>query len=244
VKILVVDDEQLARERLLRLLSRIRPDAQCLQASDGAEALATVAAEQPDLLLLDIRMPGIDGIEVAAELERSDSPPAVVFCTAFDEYALQALQHHAMAYLLKPVREKELAGALEGAARVNRLQLANLQDLGGAGNQRRSVSSHTHRGFESIAVDQVRCFIAEQKYVTAHSATQELLIPDTLKDLEQEFGDNLLRVHRNALVALQYLLRLEKSDDGTWHAVLDGLEMSPAISRRHLAEAKERLARR
>ncbi len=244
MKILVVDDEQLARERLLRLLSRIRPDAQCLQAADGAEAIAMVGAEQPDLLLLDIRMPGMDGIEVAAELERGDSPPAEVFCTAFDEYALQALQHHAMAYLLKPVREKELAQALEGAARVNRMQLASLQDDGDAGTQRSSVSSHTHRGFESIALDQVRCFIAEQKYVTAHSATEELLIPDTLKDLESEFGDQFVRVHRNALVALQHVVRLEKAPDGSWHVVLDGLETAPPISRRHLAEAKERLAGR
>ena len=244
MKILVVDDEQLARERLLRLVARIRPEALCLQAADGASALAMVAAQQPDLLLLDIRMPGMDGIEVAAELERSASPPAVVFCTAYDEYALQALQHHAMAYLLKPVREKELAQALDSAARINRMQLASLQQAADSGDQRSSVSSHTHRGFESMPVDQIRCFVAEQKYVTAVSPNGELLIPDTLKDLEMEFGDQFLRVHRNALVALQHVVRLEKVPDGAWQVVLDGLEMTPLISRRHLAEAKERLAQR
>ncbi|MEP5567085.1 MAG: LytTR family DNA-binding domain-containing protein [Halioglobus sp.] len=244
MKILVVDDEQLARERLLRLVARIRPEAQCLQAADGASALTMVASEQPDLLLLDIRMPGMDGIEVAAELERSASPPAVVFCTAYDEYALQALQHHAMAYLLKPVRETELAQALEGAARINRMQLASLQVAAASSDQRSSVTSQTHRGFESMPVDQIRCFIAEQKYVTAVSPDSELLIPDTLKELEREFGDQFLRVHRNALVALRHVERLEKGQDGGWQVVLNGLEMTPSISRRHLTEAKERLAQR
>lgn len=244
MKILVVDDEQLARERLLRLLARLRPEAQCLQASNGDQALELVAKEEPDLLLLDIRMPGKDGIEVATELERGTSPPAVVFCTAYDEYALQALQHQAMAYLLKPVREADLAQALEGAARINRLQLANLQNAASDSGPRSSVTSHTHRGFESLPVDQVRCFIAEQKYVTALSPDGDLLLPDTLKDLEQEFGDQFLRVHRNALVALAHVLRLEKLSDGSWQVVLDGLELTPAISRRHLSETKERLASR
>lgn len=244
MKILVVDDEQLARERLLRLLARLRPEAQCLQASNGDQALELVAKEEPDLLLLDIRMPGKDGIEVATELEQGASPPAVVFCTAYDEYALQALQHQAMAYLLKPVREADLAQALDGAARINRLQLANLQSAAGDSGPRSSVTSHTHRGFESLPVDQVRCFIAEQKYVTALAPAGDLLLPDTLKDLEQEFGDQFLRVHRNALVALAHVLRLEKLGDGSWQVVLDGLELTPAISRRHLSEAKERLASR
>ncbi|MEH6585084.1 MAG: LytTR family DNA-binding domain-containing protein [Halioglobus sp.] len=244
MKILVVDDEQLARERLLRLLARLRPEAQCLQASNGEQALELVAKEEPDLLLLDIRMPGKDGIEVATELEQGVSPPAVVFCTAYDEYALQALQHQAMAYLLKPVREADLAQALDGAARINRLQLANLQSAASDSGPRSSVTSHTHRGFESLPVDQVRCFSAEQKYVTALAPAGDLLLPDTLKDLEQEFGDQFLRVHRNALVALAHVLRLEKLSDGSWQVVLDGLELTPAISRRHLSEVKERLASR
>ena len=241
MKILVVDDEPLARERLLRLVARIRPEATCLQAADGNEALAQVAAADPDLVLLDIRMPGKDGIEVAADLEQMESPPAIVFCTAFDEYALQALQLQAMAYLLKPVREAELEAALANAGRVNRLQLAALRNDDGP---RSSVSSQTHRGLESMLVAQVRCFLAEQKYVTAVAPGQELLIPDTLKDLEQEFSGQFLRVHRNALVALEHIQRLEKHRDGTWQVVLDGVEVTPAISRRHLTEVKQRLARR
>ncbi|TDG15287.1 response regulator transcription factor [Seongchinamella unica] len=241
MKILVVDDEPLARERLVRLLGNIRPQATCLQAGDGNEALAQVATADPDLVLLDIRMPGKDGIEVAAELEQRESPPAIVFCTAYDEYALQALQHQAVAYLLKPVREAELEQALASAGRVNRLQLAALRSDDGA---RSSVSSQTHRGLESLLVAQVRCFLAEQKYVTALAPGQELLIPDTLKDLEQEFSGQFLRVHRNALVALEHIQRLQKNRDGSWQVVLDGVEITPAISRRHLTEVKQRLARR
>ena len=244
MKILVVDDEPLARERLLRLLGRIRPDAQCLQAASGVEALQLVAAGEPDLILLDIRMPGMDGIEVAASLDALESPPAVIFCTAYDEYALQALQHQAMAYLLKPVREAQLERALQGAVRINRAQLASLRQEGGSDVARSTISCHTHRGFESVAVADVRCFIAGQKYVTAVAPEMELLIPDTLKDLEREFEGRFLRVHRNALVALDHVERLEKAEDGSWRVILQGLAQTPAISRRHLSEVKQRLAQR
>ncbi len=242
MKILVVDDEALARERLLRLLSRIRPQAPCLEAADGEAALALLGAEQPDLLLLDIRMPGMDGIEVAARAAELPSPPAVVFCTAFDQYAMQALEQHAVAYLLKPVREADLARALDAAGRVNRLQLASLR--GGEPSGRRVISSQTHKGLESMPVAEVRCFIAEQKYVTAVSPAGELLLPETLKDLEAEFGDSFLRVHRNALVATRYLRRLEKTPDQQWQAVLEGVDATPAVSRRLLAQVRRRMGGR
>ena len=240
MKILVVDDEALARERLERLVGRLLPEAQCIEASDGLQALRIVERQAPDLLLLDIRMPGMDGIEVATHLDSLENPPAVIFCTAYDEYALQALQHQAVAYLLKPVREAELARALAGAGRVNRLQLASLR--GGEGGVARShVSSHSHRGLETMPVAEVRSFIAEQKYVVARGQERELLLPDTLKELESEFGDDFLRIHRNALVARRYLLGLERDDAGGWRAVLEGVDERPAISRRHLAEVKQRL---
>jgi len=241
VKILVVDDEPLARERLLRLLARLRPGDECLQAADGREALELVEQANPDLLLLDIRMPGVDGIEVAALAARRDSPPAVVFCTAYDEYALQALQHHAVAYLLKPVREAALAQALAGASRVNRVQLASLRRQG-ASTARTAVSCHTHRGYESLPVEQLRCFIAGQKYVTAVAPDRELLLPETLKELEEEFADSFVRVHRNALVSLRHLSRLEKRGDGQWYAVIDDVDVSPAVSRRLLPNVKQRLS--
>lgn len=247
MKILVVDDEVLARERLLRLLAKLQPEAECLEAHSGEQALALVEQHAPDLLLLDIRMPGMDGIELATRMDELQQPPAVVFCTAYDEYALEALQHQTVAYLLKPVREGELARALASAGKVNRVQLASLreaeQEETGAG-QRRQVSSQTHRGVETMAVADIRCFLAEQKYVTARSAAGELLIPDTLKELEREFQPRFLRVHRNALVALGFIERLERDENGTWRVVLDGVEERPAVSRRHLADVKQALVQR
>jgi len=245
VKILVVDDEVLGRERLLRLLRKLQPDAQCLEAESGEEALALAGQHAPDLLLLDIRMPGMDGIDVAAHLDTLERPPAVIFCTAYDQYALEALQHQAVAYLLKPVREQELSRALANAGRVNRLQLASLRpDSSETGQSRSQVSSQTHRGLETMAVADIRFFLAEQKYVTACSPTAQLLIPDTLKDLEREFDQQFLRVHRNALVALEHIVRLQRDDSGAWQVVLDGVEERPAVSRRHLAQVKQRLVER
>ena len=249
MKILVVDDEVLARERLLRLVQKLQPDALCWQAGTGEEALALVRQHSPDLLLLDIRMPGMDGIELASRLDSLDQPPAVIFCTAYDEYALQALQHQAAAYLLKPVRERELENALAAAGRVNRVQLASLAAITGSAEppaegpdgQRRHLVSQTHRGVETMPVEDVRCLLAEQKYVTACSPSGQLLIPDTLKELEREFGERFVRVHRNALVARAHIVRLQRDDDGTWYVVLDGVEQRPAVSRRHLAEVKQRL---
>ena len=239
MKCLVVDDEALARQRLLRLLAKLQPDSTCFEAGSGEQALALVAEQQPDLLLLDIRMPGMDGIAVAEALESLEQPPAVVFCTAYDEYALEALQHEAVAYLLKPVREADLEKALASAGRVNRLQLAAMR--GGEG--RTQVSSQGHRGVETLPLEDIRCFIAGQKYVTAYAPQRELLLPDTLKDLEQEFGDHFLRVHRNALVALRHVVRLARDESG-WVVELDGIDERPAISRRHLAEVKETLVNR
>lgn len=249
MKILVVDDETLARERLLRRLQTLVPQAHCREASSGQQALEIIAEQAPDVVLLDIRMPGMDGIEVAARLDELEQPPAVIFCTAYDEYALQALRHQAVAYLLKPVREAELKRALGNAGRVNRLQLARLRGSepdkqAQASGLRTHVSSHTHRGVETLPVDAVRCFLADQKYVTAYGPDAALLLPESLKELEKEFGDRFLRVHRNALVAVQYIVRLRRDEDGSWRAVLDGVSEAPLVSRRHLAAAKATLLER
>ncbi len=241
MKILLVDDEPLARQRLQRLLLKLRPDAVILEAASGDEALAVLAREEPSLLLLDIRMPGMDGMAVAAELDRLPQPPAVVFCTAYDEYALEALQHQAVAYLLKPVREADLARALSSAGRVNRVQLAAL--TGSEAPGRTQVSSQGHRGLETLPLADVRCFVAEQKYVTAIAPGRELLLQESLKDLERELAADFLRVHRNALVALAYIRRLRREVDGTWWVELDGVPTRAQVSRRHLAEVKSRLQR-
>jgi two-component system response regulator AlgR len=238
MKILVVDDEPLARERMLRLLATVAPDAQVFEAGGGEQALELAAAMQPDLLLLDIRMPGIDGLEVASRLQSQAEAPAIVFCTAYDEYALDALDKQAVAYLLKPVREEKLRNAIERAGRVNRMQVAGLQEGDAARNH---IVSESHRGVEMAEIDEVRCFVAEQKYVRAVHPQGSLLIPETLKELEQEFGGQFVRVHRNALVALAHIAGLRRDAAEGWRVELAGVEESPGVSRRHLAVLKERL---
>ncbi len=241
MKILLVDDESLARDRLQRLLEKLQPDAEIMQAASGEAALKLVGEKAPDLMFLDIRMPGMDGIEVAGHLDALQQPPAVVFCTAYDEYAMEALNHHAVAYLLKPVREQKLQQALAAAGKINRMQLTSLQRVA---SERTQVSSQTHRGLETMPINQIECFLAEQKYVTAYSAQGSLLIPDTLKELETEFATSFVRVHRNALVSLAHIARLIREEDGSWCVELLGVEQRPAVSRRHVADVKERLKHR
>ena len=242
MKILAVDDEPLARERLLRLLQKIVPDAEVHEAGNGRQALQEVAAWQPDLVMLDIRMPGMDGIEVASELQSLSQPPAIIFCTAYDEYAMEALENQAVAYLMKPVREEKLRAAIERAGRVNRVELAV---LGGEESVARThVVSEDHRGVEMIPVNEVRCFLAEQKYVRAVHPEGGLLIPDTLKDLEEEFASSFLRVHRNALVALAHIDALRKGGEEGWVVALLDVAEQPQVSRRHLSALKERIRQR
>ena len=241
MKILVVDDEPLARERLLRLLHIVEPAAQIVEAGNGSQALELVAAEQPDLLLLDIRMPGMDGIAVASALQTLKQPPAIIFCTAYDHYALDALDKEAVAYLLKPVREEKLRVALARAGRVNRLQLSNLEGQSAA---RTHIVNETPKGVQMVAVGEVRCFIAEQKYVVALHPAGSLLIQDTLKELELEFAGQFVRVHRNALVALAHISGLRRDHAGVWCVELEGVDELPGVSRRHLGELKEQLRQR
>ncbi|MEM0954062.1 MAG: LytTR family DNA-binding domain-containing protein [Pseudomonadota bacterium] len=241
MKILLVDDEPLARERLLRLLQKVRPTAELAEAGNGRQALEHIATWQPELVLLDIRMPGMDGIEVASALQALAEPPAVIFCTAYDQYAMEALDNQAVAYLLKPVREEKLATALERASRLNRLQLAALS---GETPARTHLASESRRGVETAAVDEVRCFIAEQKYVRVVHPEGSILVPDTLKELEAEFDGRFIRVHRNALVSLAYIEALHRSSDDSWTVALTGVSERPAVSRRHLSEVKAKLGRR
>jgi two-component system response regulator AlgR len=234
VKLLLVDDESLARQRLRRLLERLRPDAEIFEAADGESALALVSEQSPDLLFLDISMPGMSGVDVARALLEVERAPAVIFCTAYDEYALDALRNQAAAYLLKPVRERDLEAALRASVRVNRAQLAV---LGVAADERELISSSGHRGVESLPLRDVRCFIAEDKYVRACAPQGELLLSESLRDLESEFGARFLRVHRKALVARAHLLRLLRDEEG-WTAELSDCRERPRVSRRHVAELK------
>ncbi|MFP6836799.1 MAG: LytTR family DNA-binding domain-containing protein [Pseudomonadales bacterium] len=232
MKVLIVDDEQLARDRLARMVNGFDAYEVVGEAGNGIDAVQQVDRLRPEAVLLDIRMPGTDGLEAARHFVEFDEPPAVIFCTAYEEHAVEAF-----GYLLKPVRKDDLEVALGNAQRVNKAQLAALADNG---NQCCShVSTRTRRGIELIPVDEARYFQADQKYVTVRHADGEIIIDDTLRDLEDEFGDQFVRVHRNALVGVRHVVGLDRSSDGHHQIRLKDVEENLDISRRHVAGVRK-----
>ncbi|MDX1802672.1 MAG: LytTR family DNA-binding domain-containing protein [Alcanivorax sp.] len=237
MRVLVCDDEHLARERLKRLVEKIDGFEVVAEAANGREAVQESQRARPDVVLLDIRMPDMDGMEAAEHLSKMDNPPAVIFCTAYDEHALQAFKVHAVDYLLKPVNAEGLQTALSKAKTLNRAQLAEIgrEVSEEKPRRRRHISARTHRGLELVPVDEIRYFLADQKYVTVCSGEGEVLIDETLKDLETEFGDQFVRIHRNALVALKYIEGMEMATAGHHQVRLRGMEARLTVSRRHVA---------
>ena len=195
------------------------------EAGNGREALELWERSQADVVLLDIRMPVMDGLETARHLAALERPPAVIFTTAYSEFAVEAFDAHAIAYLLKPVRAEKLAAALTGAGRVNRVQLTQLG--GGSAPARRHICAKLRDKLHVVPVENVLCFVADQKYVTVHHTGGELLVDESLKDLEQEFAGRFLRVHRNALVAVNQVERLEKDDAGHLQVYMRGRAGAP-----------------
>jgi two-component system, LytTR family, response regulator AlgR len=241
MKVLICDDEALARERLARFLRDMEGYELVGEAENGEDALSQVARLQPDVVLLDLRMPVMDGLACAEKLAQLPEPPAVIFCTAYDEHALAAFQVQAVGYLLKPVRREQLVEALERATRVNRAQLEAVKTTAddSQNNGRSHITAKTHRGIELIPVDDVRFFLADQKYVTVRHGKGEVLIDETLKDLENEFGSRFIRIHRNALLALSYLDGLELVAPGQYQVRIKGIEDRLVVSRRHLPDLRE-----
>lgn len=240
MRILIVDDEELARQRIKRFFDDI-PDHEIIgEACNGREALEKVDALHPDTLLLDIRMPGIDGLEVARHLVDMDDPPAVIFTTAYDEYALEAFKVNAVDYLLKPVRLERLQEALDKAvkpAKSKWLALNKTQD--GTPKARTHISSRTRHGIQLVPIEEVMYFKAEHKYVTVRHKEGEVLIEDPLKELETEFDDEFLRIHRNCIVRRLALQSLEKNDEGQSCVRLRGLDELLPVSRRHLPTVRK-----
>jgi len=239
VKVLIVDDEPPARERLRSLLSEIAEVVVVGEALSGAEALALTHDLSPDIVLLDVRMPGMDGLEAARHLNLLEEPPAVIFTTAYDEYAVEAFEAHAVGYLLKPVRKEQLAAALTRAGRLTRAQLQKLA-AAGAEARRSHIAARSREGLKLIPIEEVQYFLADRKYTTVAHAKGEDLIEDSLRLLEDEFGTAFVRIHRNALVAVKYLERIERSADGQYFVRLRGCAAPLAVSRRMAGELKER----
>ena len=239
MRILIVDDETLARDRLRRMLEADAAHEVVGEAANGIQAVQLCEDLQPELVLLDIRMPGMDGLETARHFLALTDPPAVIFCTAYEEHAIQAFDLQAAGYLLKPVRKENLLAALGKTVKLNRVQLAALNETDNA--RRSHISARTHKGIELIGIDDVRYFQADQKYVTVRFGGGEVIVDETLRELEEEFEDLFIRVHRNALVAKHHIDGLVKDASGQVGLRLRDLDEIVNISRRHLPGVRKLL---
>ncbi|MGB5407379.1 MAG: LytTR family DNA-binding domain-containing protein [Thiogranum sp.] len=240
MKCLVVDDESLARQRLTRLLEGMGEWTVCGEAANGEQALQQVQQLRPDLVLMDIRMPGMDGIEAARHIVQLENPPALVFATAYGDHALEAFETQAVDYLLKPIHPQRLQQALDKAMRLSSVQLEKLQKSQ-ADSRRMHLCARKRGNLELIPIDEVVYLQADNKYVTVCSATQQILIEESLKSLEREFSSYFIRIHRNALVAVAAIRGLEKSVEGHCCVLLEGVDERLEVSRRLLPEVRKRI---
>lgn len=237
LKVLIVDDEQPARDRLRTLLTEIGTIELAGEAATGEQALELASRTLPSAVLLDVRMPGMDGVETAHHLSALPHPPAVIFTTAYDEYAVSAFDAQAIGYLLKPVRKEKLAAAL---ARAERLTLAQLRALPQGAERRTRIAVRYRDGIRLIPVAEILYFLADQKYTTVRHLNGEDLIEDSLRALEEELGELFVRVHRNALVSTRYLDAVERDPEGQYFVRLRGCAEPLQVSRRMASELRER----
>lgn len=240
MRVLVVDDEAPARERLAGLVADLDDFELVGEAADGREALELVERLSPDIVLMDIRMPGIDGVEAARHLSGMEHPPAVIFTTAYDEYALEAFEAAATGYILKPVRRERLRRALGNATRPTRAQLSGLVS-DGAPRARRNICARLGDRMRLIPLDDILYFRADQKYVSVRHDRGLDLIDEPLKDLADEFEADFCRVHRNAIVAIRRVQSIGRDEDGKLVVHLRGCEEALSVSRRHAREVRRRL---
>ncbi len=241
--VLIVDDEALARQRLVRMVEKIDGFSVVAEADGAEEAMVAITAHDPDIVLLDIQMPGRDGLSLARDIAALEDPPAIIFCTAYDQYALDAFGTNAVGYLLKPVKAEQLLQVLEKATKLNKIQRVAAQKKSAPKkeNQRTQISAKTRRGVELIPVEDVRYFLADHKYVTVYHRNGEHLLDETLKELEEEFVGRFVRVHRNSLVSIKHIEALERTAQGQYQVRLADIETRPVISRRHVSDLKDLL---
>lgn len=241
LSVLVVDDEPPARDRLERLIGDLPGWKVVGLCGNGMEALESVTRLHPAVVLLDIRMPGMDGIEAARHLAALEAPPAVVFTTAYDEYALDAFDSQAVGYLLKPVRRERLASALQHAARLSAGQLAELTANDSKPTPRRHVAVRVRDELKLIPMKHILYFRADQKYVTVRHVHGEDLIDESLKLLAEELSPHFVRVHRSFLVAVAHVDALKRDGDGKHFVRLRDTEDLVPVSRRQVGELKRAL---
>jgi two-component system response regulator AlgR len=242
LKMLVVDDEPLARSRLRTLLADCKapPAEVAAEASNAAQAMEHLRRQAFDGVLLDIHMPGADGLALAQVMRTLPDSPAVVFVTAYAEHAVSAFELEAVDYLTKPVRLERLEGAL---ARVEKARQAR---NGGAETEQEVLVIQDRGRTERVPVTEVLYFKAELKYITVRTAARSYILDGSLSELEERHGSQFLRVHRNALVSRRAVRALEKQFDAEegegWAVRLNGIDESLAVSRRQLSAVREALA--
>jgi two-component system, LytTR family, response regulator AlgR len=234
MRALIVDDEPLARERLRALIAEIDGVEPAGEAGNGFEAIEAAAREKPELVLLDIRMPVMDGLEAARHLATMDSPPAVIFCTAYEDHALAAFEANAVDYLVKPIRAERLRAAIAKAERLSGATVRKIEASAETGRRRSHLCARVRGSLVLVPVAEIDYLLAEDKYVVVHHVKGEVLIEEPLTTLEQEFGDRFVRIHRNCLVAMAKLSGLERAPDGRVLARITGVAQPLEVSRRNL----------
>ena len=238
LRVLIVDDEAPARRRLRDVLddcAEALPIVVVGEAADGREAIDMLQAVSADLVLTDIRMPGMDGLELARHLLKLPQPPVVIFTTAYHEHALEAFDVNAIDYLVKPVRVARLLAALQKVPRLKPLSAAQARRRCRPARAA-SCRSPSARAWCWCPIEEVVYLKAELKYITIRTAEREYLLEESLTRLEDEFGPRFVRVHRNCLVAREFIRGFERhvSDEGDahWEVLLRDVPETLAVSRR------------
>lgn len=250
ISVLVVDDEPLARQRLCQLIESITGYEVVAQAATGEEALAFCSQVMPDILCLDIHMPELDGFDVVKKLSASftqDELPALVFCTAYGEYALEAFEANAVDYLLKPISPQKLVNALEKAKRLSVSQLNSVVAMAEPNSadalDKTHITVKRRSGFHRIPLTSIRALVAEHKYVNVHHCDGEDLIDDSLKQIEIDYPDCFVRIHRNTLVSLPHVMAMDRDALGRYQLTLADVELKPIVSRRHVTALRQQLVK-
>ncbi len=237
IKAIAVDDEPLARARLVRLLTMQGIDI-VAQGENGQEAIDLISQHDIDILFIDINMPIKSGLQAVNEInEAYDNPPAVVFCTAYDEFAIAAFKTTAVAYLLKPIQASDIANAIDKASNINKFQRSNLFKEE-SGNK--TIAVNFEGALQNLLVTRFLFFKSEGKNVFGTlDSGQELLIDNTLKSLEELFSNDFIRTHRAILMNKKQAASLFRNDSGATHIKLIDDRFCLPVSRRHLSEVKK-----
>ena len=234
-RILIIDDEKPARDRLRRLVDAMADYEVAGEAINGSDALEQIRELTPDILLLDISMPGMDGMSLAHVLQDSGASPAIIFCTAYQDQALSAFEVEAVDYVVKPVRAERLEKALDKAGRY-------MGDEDESREQQHFLRSTVGGKVVLTPVARVICLVAEDKYTTVVHENGTTVVDESLTELENCYPSFFFRVHRNALVSRKHLRGLERTPEGSTQVLLSGCERRPEVSRRNVSALRKLLS--